>query len=82
VFSSLAGKNKFHRQINSIGEGPSTGFRIKGAKTTPGVTFLNTILDVCSNRGTKHEMGGTDYKWGVGHHWSPCWRRFWWGWLL
>jgi len=25
--------------------------------------FLNTILDVCSNRVAKHDMGGTDFKW-------------------
>jgi len=25
--------------------------------------FLNTILDVCSNRVAKHHMGGTDFKW-------------------
>jgi len=24
----------------------------------------NTVLDVCSNRGAKREMGGTDFKWG------------------
>jgi len=26
------------------------------------------LLDVCSNRGAKREMGGTDLKWGGGHH--------------
>jgi len=29
-------------------------------------------LDVCSNRGAKHEIGGTDFKWEAGHHWSPA----------
>jgi len=35
-----------------------------GPKATKGTTFLNTILDVRSNRRAKHEMGGTDFKWG------------------
>jgi len=28
-----------------------------GPKTTRGKYFLNTILDVCSNRGAKYDMG-------------------------
>jgi len=46
----------------------SRDFVAGGAKTTKGGTFLKTILDVCSNRRTKHEMGGTYFKWGAGHH--------------
>ena len=36
-----------------------------------GAHFSNTVLDVCSNRGNKREMGGTDFKWGAGHHCPP-----------
>jgi len=25
--------------------------------------FWNAVLDVCSKRGAKREMGGTDFKW-------------------
>ena len=46
-----------------------------GGKTTKGAQFLNTILDVCSNRGVLHEMLGTNFEWGAGHHWPPLWRR-------
>jgi len=35
-----------------------------------GPHFLNTILDVCTNRGAKHEWG-TGFKWGAGCHWPP-----------
>jgi len=41
------------------------------AKNPRGAHFSNTVLDVCSNRGTKCEMRGTDFKWGAGHHWIP-----------
>jgi len=35
-------------------------------------TFLNTIWDVWSNRGTKHEMGDTHILNGeAGHYWTP-----------
>jgi len=38
--------------------GPSPRFRIRGDKNHKrGLHFFNTILDVCSNRGTKHKMG-------------------------
>jgi len=38
-----------------------------GAKNQKGEPiFKNTVLDVCSNRWTKREMGGTDFKWGPG----------------
>ena len=44
-------------------------------KQKVGPHFKNTVLDVCSNWGAKREMGGTDFKWGTGHHWPPRWRR-------
>ena len=43
--------------------------------------FLNTTLNVCTNRGAKHEMGGTEFKFkcklnrDAGHHCPPRWRR-------
>jgi len=40
-------------------------FAARAPKTTRGATFLNTILDVCSNRAIKHEMESTDFKLGV-----------------
>jgi len=46
-------------------------FQQEGQKTKGG-TFLNAILDVCSNRKAKHEMGGTYFKWGAGHHCPPA----------
>jgi len=36
--------------------GPKT--RRRGQKTEGGPHFKNTVLDVCSNRGAKREMGG------------------------
>jgi len=39
-----------------------------GQKPEGGLHFKNTVLDVCSNQGAKREMGGTDFKWGAGHH--------------
>ena len=33
--------------------------QIEGPKSRRGAHFQNTVLDVCSNRGTRHEMGGT-----------------------
>ena len=50
---------------------PSPGVYSRGAKNHKGGLVLNAILDVCSNRKAKYEMGGTDFKWGAGHHWSP-----------
>jgi len=37
-----------------------------------GPKFLNTIMDVCSNRGAKHEMGVRVLNGGAGHHWPPA----------
>jgi len=49
-----------HRFRHGHGAGPSPGFRNRRVKHQKGGgTFLNTILDVCSNRGAKREMGGT-----------------------
>ena len=40
-----------------------------GSQKSQGEThFFINILDVCSNRKAKHEMGGTYFKWGNGHH--------------
>ena len=36
-----------------------------------GAHFKNTVLDVCSHQGAKHEMGGTDFKWGDGATLAP-----------
>jgi len=66
-----------------MGSGLSPGFSCRGglkpkrgAKNQKGRPhFKNTVLDVCSNRGAKREMGATDFKWGTGHHWPPRWRR-------
>ena len=47
-----------------------------GAKNQKrGQHFKNTVLDVCSNRWAKREMGGTDFKWGVPGTNAPRWRR-------
>jgi len=27
--------------------------------------------------GPNEKWGGTDFKWGFGHHWAPRWRRPW-----
>jgi len=43
-----------------------------GQKLHEGATFLNTILDACSNQWAKHERGSTNFKWGAGHHWPPA----------
>jgi len=55
----------------TVKSGPSPGFHSRGGQNHKGATFLNTILDVGSNRGSKHEMGCTHFKWGSGttpHH--------------
>jgi len=44
--------------------GPSPGFRSRGPKTTRATIVFNTILDVCSKRGAKNEMGSIYFKWG------------------
>jgi len=44
-------------QIISWKTGLSSGFRSRGAKNHKGTHFKNTILDVSSNRGVKHELG-------------------------
>ena len=42
----------------TIRPGPSPGFSSVGSKTRWGPHFLNTVLDVCSNRWAKRELGG------------------------
>jgi len=69
IFEILITLNIQESIINIVNAGPSPGFRNRGPKTRRGATFLNTILDVCSNRRAKHKMGGTDFKRGAGHHW-------------
>jgi len=41
-------------------------------KITRGSTFLNTILDVCSNREPKMKWGAQILNVRGGHHWSPA----------
>jgi len=43
-------------------------------ETTRGATFFDTIFDICSNQGTKHEMGGQILNGGQGTT-GPHWRR-------
>jgi len=52
-------------------------FPAGGPKITSGPHFLKTMLDVCSNRGAKHEMGGTYFKWRGRALLAPRWRRPW-----
>ena len=34
-------------------------------------------------KGPNVKWGGTDFKWGTGHHWPPRWRRPWtYGWTI
>jgi len=47
-------------------------FAAGGTKTTRGKHFLNTILDVCSNLGAKHEMRAQILNGGARHHWPPA----------
>jgi len=58
--------------------GPSPEFRSRGGQKPGGVKnqkggphFSNAVLDVCSNRWAKREMGGTDFKWGDRSPLSP-----------
>jgi len=44
----------------------------QGSQKPQGGTLLNAILDVCSNRRAKHEMGGTYFEWGAGNHCPPA----------
>ena len=60
------------RQDLAVG-GPKT--KKRGQKPEGGPIFSNTVLDVCSNRGAKREMGGTDFKWGDRAPLPPPWRR-------
>ena len=60
-----------------VSVGPSPGFSSRGGqKTEGGPHFLNTVLDVCSNRWAKREMGGTDFNGGRAPL-PPRWRRSW-----
>ena len=45
--------------------GPSSGFSSRGGQTPEwGPYFKDTVLDVCSNRGAKREMGGHRFQMG------------------
>jgi len=59
----------FHVSADNLGQARRQDFAAGGfLKLQGGAHFLNTILDECSNRGTKHEMG-------AGHPWPLRWRR-------
>jgi len=45
------------------GQARCQDFAVGGPKPQEGAHFLHTVLDVCSNRGAKQEMGVTDLKW-------------------
>jgi len=47
-----------------------------GKNQIEGPHFLNTVLDVCSNRGPNVKWGGTDFKWwGRAPLPPPRWRQ-------
>jgi len=47
-----------------------------GAKTRKGGHILKILYWMyAATRGTNVKWGGTDSKWGAGHHWIPRWRR-------
>jgi len=46
-----------------------------GAKKQKGATFKNTVLDICSNRWTKREMGGHRFQMGGRAPLPLRWRR-------
>ena len=53
--------------------GPKTRWR--GQKPEGGATFLKYGIGCMAQPRAKREMGGTDFKWGGGHHWRLYWRR-------
>jgi len=53
--------------------GPKT--RKRDQKPKGGAHFKNTVLDVCSNRGVKREMGGHRFQMGGWAPLAPLWRR-------
>jgi len=50
------------RQDLAAGGGPKT--KRRGQKQEPGPHLQNTVLDVCSNKGAKREMGGHRFQMG------------------
>ena len=64
----LAGRTaKFHLWLQARRQDLAAGGGQKpdgGAKNRRGATFLNTVLDVCSNRGAKREIGGQRFQMG------------------
>jgi len=68
-------------EISSVVAGPSPRLssrggpktRWRGKKNRRGAHFKNTVLDVCSNRRAKCEIGGAPISNGeAGHHWPPA----------
>jgi len=55
--------------------GPNVKWGLMCQMVGPGAHFKNTVLDVCSNQGTKREMGAHVSNGGSGHLWPPRWRR-------
>jgi len=68
LLAAVAARGEIGREgceISSLVAGPSPRFSSSGdqkpdggAKKQKGSHFLNTVLDVCSNRGAKSEIGG------------------------
>jgi len=69
--------------LDYISAGPSPGFSSRGGqkpkrrpKTRKGATFLKYSIGYMQQLGIQTwNGGGTDFKWAVGHHWPPRWRR-------
>ena len=55
-----------HNTAMTLCQARRQDFAAGGAKNHKGVHFLNIILDVCSNRGAKHEMGAQILNGGPG----------------
>ena len=67
-------------EISSLVAGPSPRFSSRGAKNQTeeqkirrgGHIFKIQYWMYAATGGAKREMGGgTDFKWGAGHHWPP-----------
>jgi len=71
---SLAGGRPYYqaRRQDLAAGGPKTR---RGQKPEGGPHFKNTILDVCSSRWAKREMGGHRFQMGYPAPLHPRWRR-------
>jgi len=66
-----------NKHVLGVWQARRQDFAARGAKNHNGATFLNTILDVCSNPGPNMKWASHILNRRAGHHCPPHWRRPW-----